>query len=123
MPEMPVPILVVEVVSSSNTDQKSRDRDYKEKRAEYAAQQIPEYWIVDPIAAVVLVLTLDGEQYRESVFTGTQMIVSPTFSNFNLMTEQGLCCTNDLRTILPPLSYSLAFHFVAVRLTQLNHAI
>jgi len=90
MPEMPVPILVVEVVSSSNTDQKSRDRDYKEKRAEYAARQIPEYWIIDPIAAAVLVLTLDGEQYRESDFTGTQMIVSPVFSNFNLMAEQVL---------------------------------
>jgi Uma2 family endonuclease len=90
MPEMPVPILVVEVVSSSNTDQKSRDRDYKEKRAEYAARQIPEYWIVDPIAATVLVLTLDGEQYRESGFTETQMIVSPGFSNLNLMAEQVL---------------------------------
>jgi Uma2 family endonuclease len=88
MPEMPAPMLVVEVVSSSDTDQKSRDRDYKEKRAEYAARQIPEYWIVDPIATAVLVLTLEGEQYRESGFTGTQMIVSPGFPSLNLTAEQ-----------------------------------
>jgi Uma2 family endonuclease len=90
MPEMPVPLLVVEVVSSSDTDPKSRDRDYEEKRAEYAVRQIPEYWIVDPIAAVVWVLTLAGEEYRESDFTGTQKIVSPGFPGLNLMAEQVL---------------------------------
>jgi Uma2 family endonuclease len=90
MPEMPVPMLVVEVVLSSNSDPKSRERDYKEKRIEYAARQIPEYWIVDPIAATVLVLKLEGEQYRESGFTGTQMIGSPSFSDLNLMAEQVL---------------------------------
>jgi len=90
MLDMPVPMLVVEVVSSSDTEPKSRDRDYKEKRAEYAARQIPEYWIIDPIAAVVVVLTLEGEQYRESSFTGTQRIVSPSFPSFNLMAEQVL---------------------------------
>jgi Uma2 family endonuclease len=90
MPEMPVPLLVVEVVSSSDTDPKSRDRDYKEKRAEYAVRQIPEYWIIDPIAAVVWVLTLAGEEYRESGFTGTQKIVSPGFPGLNLMAEQVL---------------------------------
>ncbi|UIE38185.1 Uma2 family endonuclease [Leptodesmis sichuanensis] len=90
MPEMPAPMLVVEVVSSSDTDPKARDRDYNEKRAEYAARQIPEYWIIDPIAAVVLVLTLAGDQYHESLFTGTQQIVSPNFAGLNLMAEQVL---------------------------------
>jgi Uma2 family endonuclease len=88
MPEMPAPMLVVEVVSSSDTDQKSRERDYKEKRAEYGSRQIPEYWIVDPIASVVLVLTLEGEQYRESLFTGMQRIVSSGFPSLNLTAEQ-----------------------------------
>ncbi len=90
MPEMPVPMLVVEVVSSSDTDLKSRDRDYTEKRVEYAARQIPEYWIVDPIAAMVWVLTLAGDEYGESGFTGTQRIVSPGFPSLNLMAEQVL---------------------------------
>ncbi|MEO0866872.1 MAG: Uma2 family endonuclease, partial [Cyanobacteria bacterium J06642_11] len=65
---MPVPDLVVEVVSSSDTDPKSRERDYGEKRREYAARGIPEHWIVDPVAAIVLVLTLVGDEYQEREF-------------------------------------------------------
>ncbi len=90
MPEMPVPMLVVEVVSSRDTDPKSKARDYQEKRSEYAMRQIPEYWIVDPIAAVVLVLTLEGESYRESGFTGMQRVVSQSFPSLDLMAEQVL---------------------------------
>lgn len=90
MPEMPVPMLVVEVVSSSDTDPKSKARDYQEKRSEYAMRQIPEYWIVDPIAAVVLVLTLEGESYRESGFTGMQRVVSQSFPSLDLVAEQVL---------------------------------
>ena len=50
--------LVVEVVSPDDPD-----RDYGEKRADYAELGIPEYWIVDPGAPVVTVLTLDGDRY------------------------------------------------------------
>lgn len=49
--------LVMEVVSESAKD---RVRDLEEKRAEYAAAGIPEYWIVDPETRTILVLTLDG---------------------------------------------------------------
>ncbi len=91
MPEMPVPMLVVEVVSSSDADKKSRDRDYTEKRAEYAARGIPEYWIVEhSIAAVVWVLRLEGDQYQESGFAGAQGIVSPGFAGLELTAEQVL---------------------------------
>jgi Uma2 family endonuclease len=82
-PGMPPPMMVVEVVSSSDTDKKSRKRDYEEKRAEYAARGIPEYWIVDPIAEVVLVLSLEGTEYQEQRFTGNQVIASPTFPDLN----------------------------------------
>lgn len=41
--EMPVPLLVVEVVSPGKV---GRDRDYRFKRSEYGARGIPEYWIV-----------------------------------------------------------------------------
>jgi Uma2 family endonuclease len=86
----PAPLLVVEVVSNSETDPQSRVRDYQEKRLEYAARGIPEYWIVDPIAAVILVLTLKGTQYQEQRFQGSQSIVSFAFSNLNLTAEQVL---------------------------------
>jgi Uma2 family endonuclease len=53
--------LVIEVVSE---DDESRNRDYQEKRADYAELGIPEYWIVDPQTDRITVLTLDSGQYR-----------------------------------------------------------
>jgi Uma2 family endonuclease len=84
---LPVPMLVVEVVSSSDTDQKSRDRDYVDKRSEYQARGIPEYWIIDPIKAVVIVLHLQQGRYVGKTFTGQKRIISPTFPQFNLTAE------------------------------------
>lgn len=52
--------LVVEVVSPDDPD-----RDYITKRADYAEAGIPEYWIVDPLAAAITVLTLTGDTYTE----------------------------------------------------------
>lgn len=54
--------LVVEVVSEGKD---SRERDYVEKRREYAQAAIAEYWIVDPEERKVTVLGLDGDTYRE----------------------------------------------------------
>lgn len=47
--------LVIEVVSGSPAD---RDRDYIDKRKDYAAAGIPEYWIVDPDESRITVLNL-----------------------------------------------------------------
>ena len=55
-----VPDLVVEVVSDEPA---SRIRDYEDKRREYAAAGIAEYWIIDAPANRVLVLTLDAGVY------------------------------------------------------------
>lgn len=52
--------LVAEVVSPDNPD-----RDLVEKRADYAAAGIPEYWIVDPRNETVTVLTLRDGAYVE----------------------------------------------------------
>lgn len=54
------PDLVMEVVSE---DSDSRKRDYDEKRQDYAAAGIPEYWIVDPRERSIAVLRLDDGQY------------------------------------------------------------
>ena len=48
------PLLAVEIVSPE-----SIKRDYRYKRSEYAALEIPEYWIVDPQENKVTVLLLD----------------------------------------------------------------
>ena len=86
--DMLPPSLVVEVVSP-NQDK----RDYRYKRSEYAARQIPEYWIVDPILEKVTVLELVEGLYEEQVYTADQKIVSPQFSQFNLTAQQVLTGT------------------------------
>ena len=53
--------LVMEVVSGSPRD---RDRDYLDKRSEYASAGIPEYWIVDPETGTITVLKLVDNHYR-----------------------------------------------------------
>jgi Uma2 family endonuclease len=88
--DRPNPLLVVEVVSNSDTDKKSRDRDYIEKRDEYQARGIAEYWIIDPIKAVVLVLHLQQGRYVGKTFSGNSIVVSPTFPGLNLTAEQVL---------------------------------
>ncbi|MEM7771023.1 MAG: Uma2 family endonuclease [Cyanobacteria bacterium P01_A01_bin.37] len=60
----PTPRLVVEVVSP-----KSAKIDYEEKRTEYEARGIPEYWIVDPKAQSITINILVGSTYRETKLT------------------------------------------------------
>ncbi|MGB8702509.1 MAG: Uma2 family endonuclease [Thermosynechococcaceae cyanobacterium] len=86
--DMPAPALVVEVVSPGEPGEKNYDRDYVEKRQEYAERGIPEYWLIDPQRQVVLVLTLIDQSYQEQTFTGTMAIASPGFPNLMLTAEQ-----------------------------------
>ena len=88
--EMPAPILVVEVVSSSDSNKQSRDRDYIDKRNEYAARDIPEYWIVDPIEGVVLVLILQNGDYISRSFVEDATIVSSAFPSLSITAKQVL---------------------------------
>jgi Uma2 family endonuclease len=77
--DMPPPQLVVEVVSP-----KQETRDYRYKRTEYAGRQIPEYWIVDPIAQKVTILEWVDGLYEEQVYQGDAAIQSPLFPSLNL---------------------------------------
>lgn len=84
--DMPTPVLVVEVVSPGKTN---RERDYVEKRKQYAARGIPEYWIVDPQQSVVIVLQLEARTYGEAgQFRGCDRIISPGFPELNLTAAQ-----------------------------------
>ncbi|MBE9211745.1 Uma2 family endonuclease [Plectonema cf. radiosum LEGE 06105] len=83
------PLLVVEVVSPESVK-----RDYRYKRSEYAALEIPEYWIVDPIESKVTVLLLEEGLYEDTEFIGNQTIVSRTFSQLDLTVEQVLAAGN-----------------------------
>ncbi|ALF55772.1 hypothetical protein ACX27_27635 [Nostoc piscinale CENA21] len=83
MPEMPPPLLVVEVVSPNQSS-----RDYRYKRSEYGARGINEYWIVDPIAQKVTVLEWVEGFYEEQVYVGDNAIASPVFPDLKLTAAQ-----------------------------------
>ncbi|WP_392530333.1 Uma2 family endonuclease [Nostoc sp. C117] len=77
------PLLIVEVVSPD-----SIKRDYRYKRSEYAAVEVPEYWIVDPLKEKISVLWLEDGFYEETVFTGEQQIVSRTFPEIAIAVDR-----------------------------------
>ncbi|WOB44195.1 Uma2 family endonuclease [Thermoleptolyngbya oregonensis NK1-22] len=84
--EMPPPRLVVEVLSPGKTN---RDRDDVRKRAQYAAVGIPEYWLIDPIAQTVTVLSLEGTAYREVGTFGTgEAIASVEFPDLAIAVDR-----------------------------------
>ncbi|MBW4553411.1 MAG: Uma2 family endonuclease [Aphanocapsa sp. GSE-SYN-MK-11-07L] len=85
--EMPEPILVVEVVSPG---QANIERDYQDKRAQYQARGIPEYWLIHPEQQIVMVLTLVDDVYQEKSFQGKEQIISRAFPTLNLTVEQVL---------------------------------
>jgi Uma2 family endonuclease len=84
--DMPPPRLIVEVVSPGKTN---RDRDYLHKRSQYAAIGVVEYWLVDPVAQTVMVLSLEGQTYREvGVFRLQDTIESIELPGLELTVEQ-----------------------------------
>lgn len=87
---MPVPLLVVEVVSPREPGSDNYNRDYIEKPQEYAKHCIPEFWLVDPSRAVVLVLSLVGSTYKAAEFRGSDQIQSTQFKQSNLSAQQVL---------------------------------
>jgi Uma2 family endonuclease len=85
---MPAPALVVEIVSPGGQGSDNYQRDYIDKRREYAARGIPEYWLVDPSRAVVIVMRLEDGGYVEKTFEGSDRVISPTFPTLELTAEQ-----------------------------------
>jgi Uma2 family endonuclease len=77
------PVLAVEIVSPNNPDD-----DYRYKRSEYAALEIPEYWIIDPQEQKVSVLTLVSGFYDMIELKGENRINSPSFPELTLTVEQ-----------------------------------
>ena len=82
--KMPPPRLLVEVVSPGNESKDNYKRDYFEKRDQYAAIGVPEYWLVDPSRGWVMIGTLTNGAYQFQTFTGNAAIVSPTFPELKL---------------------------------------
>ena len=78
--------LVMEVVSNAPED---RRRDLVTKRREYAQAGIPEYWIVDPQNQTVVVLWLEGKQYRQhGLFGPGEMATSLLLPGFAVAVDE-----------------------------------
>ena len=71
--------LVIEIVSPDHPE-----RDLVEKRLDYAEASISEYWIVDPRKDTISLLQLDGDNYRETVFSRGSLFRSGILENFEL---------------------------------------
>lgn len=83
--DLPPPALVIEIVSPGTAN---RNRDYRYKRTEYAAREIPEYWIVDPEMKQVTVCKWVEGQYEDTIFTGTNRLESDVVPGWELTVDQ-----------------------------------
>ena len=88
--KMPPPRLIVEVVSPGSENSENYKRDYQDKRDQYAAIDVPEYWLIDPDRQWVKVGTLIADAYQFATFQDEQAIVSPTFPKLKLTAAQVL---------------------------------
>ncbi|MBE9033310.1 Uma2 family endonuclease [filamentous cyanobacterium LEGE 11480] len=86
--DMPPPRLLVEVVSPGDENSDNYQRDYIQKVRQYAAINVPEYWLIDPDRAVVKIGRLVDGSYQFQDFTGNQLLVSSIFPNLNLTAVQ-----------------------------------
>jgi Uma2 family endonuclease len=89
-----VPTIVVEFVSAGKRD---RHRDYVEKRAEYLAIGVREYWIVDRFRRTLTVCRPDLEDlvvpeagtYRPDLLPGFELLLAPLLAAADLWEGQG----------------------------------
>lgn len=81
------PLLTVEIVSPNNIK-----KDTQELVIEYAAAQVLEYWIVNPIDETVSVYALDGQVYtRKGKYVGNQKVESELLGDWQATAAEMLC--------------------------------
>jgi len=79
---MAPPLLVMEIVSPGEVQ---RNRDYVAKRIQYEDLGVPEYWIIDPQAETILVLTLQNGRYQEvATLVEADAVVSTQLGPLNI---------------------------------------
>lgn len=77
------PALLIEVLSPSN-----RDHDMLTKRALYGLAGVQEYWIVDPEARTLEILTLDRDAlHTVMVASGSDIVVSPLLGALDITVD------------------------------------
>jgi Uma2 family endonuclease len=86
--EMPPPRVVVEVVSPGDEESENYKRDYEVKPEQYAAIEVPEYWIIDPDREWIKVGVLSDRGYQFETFREEETIFSPTFPDLTITASQ-----------------------------------
>lgn len=87
------PFLVVEIVlkdTAPHISPESSKRDYRYKRSEYAALEIPEYWIVDPQEQKITVLIFNEGLYEVTLYKEEERIISTVFKEVELTGKEVL---------------------------------
>ncbi len=80
--------LILEVVSKGA---EARQRDYEDKRIDYAKSGVSEYWIVDPQTSQITVLFLTNGQYETvGVFERSQTAISRYLPGFEINVHDAL---------------------------------
>ena len=85
--------LVIEVVSPGRVQ---HDRDFRQKRTDYASAGVGEYWIVDPETRTVLVLRLkDGAYVEAGTFVAGQTAASAIIDGFAVAVDELFAAAED----------------------------
>jgi Uma2 family endonuclease len=78
------PDLVIEVVSGDRMR-----RDYKDKKEQYEAHGVKEYWIVDPGRKRIEVWSLQGDFYQlAGAYAGRQLAASVLLPGFSVRVDR-----------------------------------
>lgn len=88
-PTLDVPAIVVEFVSRRRRDWR---RDYIDKRAEYQALGVQEYWVIDRFRRQMTVFFLDG---TERVIAESETYESPVLPGFRLPLARLLAISDE----------------------------
>ena len=85
-----VPEIVIEDVSAGSVE-----RDYHEKRTEYLAVGVKEYWIVDPQKRSMLALVRQGDSWTEQVIAGGGVYACSLLPAFELHLDDVFSVLDD----------------------------
>jgi Uma2 family endonuclease len=80
-PRVDVPTIIAEFVSKGRRD---RQRDYVEKRSEYMALQVAEYWIIDRFRRIMTVVVNSPAGSTEQVIGENEVYRTPLLPGFEL---------------------------------------
>jgi Uma2 family endonuclease len=75
------PTIIVEFVSAGK---RARQRDYEEKREEYLAVGVQEYWIIDRFQRTLTVYTKQGRTFQKRVVKEKQVYTTDRLPGFEL---------------------------------------